>query len=60
MGLFLPSGFREINICGNQKEKCHEQEQGDGRWEQLRELMQTCEFQIRSIKTLLGDDGLTF
>lgn len=58
MGLFLPSGFREINIRGNQKEKCHEQ--GDGCWEQLRELMQTCEFQIRSIKTLLGDDGLTF
>ncbi|EOA98223.1 hypothetical protein Anapl_16818 [Anas platyrhynchos] len=42
MGLFLPSGFREINIRGNQKEKCHEQEQGDGRWEQLCELMQTC------------------
>lgn len=59
--LFLPSSFREINIRGNQKEKRREQEQGDGRWEQLPELMQTCDFQMRRIKTLLEEGyGLTF
>lgn len=58
----LSSSFRKINICWDQKEKCHEQKQGKVCWKWFTELTDTCDFKMKKhLQNLTGeDDGLTF